>query len=99
MAGDRHVARRLVRLTSGEGGSALLWLAALKKAGFKPTLYVYKSQNKDKYRLDFAGGDAVALATVTPAVGLNPKAEKVADMFREETGRGNVNVDVKLVDV
>ncbi len=57
-------------LVSGEGGAALLWLAALKKAGFKPMLRVMGKY----YYLDIAGGDAVALAAVMPAVGLNPKA-------------------------
>jgi len=69
----------------------LLWLAALKKAGFKPTLRV----EGNRYRLEFTGGDAVALATVTPAVGLNPKADKVVDMFREEAEKGGVKVDIQ----
>ncbi len=99
MAGDGHVRQRHIQLTSGEGGPALLWLAALQKAsdtaGFKPTLRVMGN----RYRLDFAGGDAVALATVMPAVGLNPKAEEAVDMFREETERGNVKIDIKPPDV
>jgi len=93
VAGDGTVARRSVQLTSGEGGAALLWLAALKKAGFVPRLRAAGS----KYYLEFTGGNAVALAAVMPAAGLNPKAEKAVNMFRKETEKGNV--DVKLVDV
>ena len=91
VAGDGYVARRQIHLTSGEGGPALLWLAALKKAGFKPTLRV----EGNYYRLDFAGGDAVVLAAVMPAVGINPKAEEAVDMFREEAEKGGVKVDIQ----
>jgi len=84
VAGDGAVRRGGVRLYSGDGGAALLWLAVLQKAGelagFKPRLYV-----KDKYyHLEVSGQEnAAALAALMPAVGLNPKAEEAVDMFRE----------------
>ncbi len=103
IAGDGHVNRDYVRLTSGEGGATLLWLAALQKAGelaglgklagFKPKLYV-----RDRYYyLDVTSGDATALAAVMPAVGLNPKAEKAIAMFRK--GAESQRVDIELVEV
>jgi len=101
-AGDGSVKRGDIRLVSGEGGAALLWLAALQKvgelAGFKPRLYVEGKY----YRVEVSGGrNAAALAAVMPAVGLNPKAEKAVDMFREwaesrEKKGEAVKVDVKL---
>jgi len=102
VAGDGHVRRGLVRLTSGDGGAALLWLAALQKAGelagFKPRLYV----EGRLYRVEVLGMEnAAALAALMPAIGLNPKAEKAVDMFREwaesrEKKGEAVKVDVKL---
>ena len=83
-------------LTSGDGGAAPLWLAALQKAdelaGFKPRLYVEGKY----YCLEVSGGrNAAALAAVMPAVGLNPKAEKAINMFREWAEEAKA-VDVKL---
>jgi len=96
VAGDGYVARRNIMLTSGEGGPALLWLAVLKKAGFEPKLYVVRSQDKELYRLEITGEDAVVLASLMPAVGTNPKAEDAINMFREE---GERHVKVELMDV
>ena len=96
VAGDGHVRRGLVRLTSGDGGAALLWLAALQRAGelagFKPRLYV----GDRYYRVEVSGMENVAaLAALMPAVGLNPKAEKAVDMFREWAEEAGA-VEVKL---
>jgi len=102
VAGDGHVRRGGIKLTSGDGGAALLWLTVLQKAGelagFKPRLYVEGKY----YRVEVSGMEnAAALAAVMPAVGLNPKAEKAINMFQEwAESRGKkgeaVKVDVKL---
>jgi len=100
VAGDGSVMRGRVRLTSGDGGAALLWLAALQKAGelagFKPRLYVVGRY----YRVEVSGMEnAAALAAVMPAVGLNPKAEKAVDMFREWAEEvGAVEVKLEAVE-
>jgi len=102
VAGDGSVRRGDIRLVSGDGGAALLWLTVLQKAGevagFKPRLYVEGKY----YRVEVSGMEnAAALAALMPAVGLNPKAEKAVDMFqewaesREKKGEA-VKVDVKL---
>jgi len=96
VAGDGSVRRGDIRLVSGDGGAALLWLAALQKAGelagFKPRLYVEGKY----YRVEVTGeGDVAALAAVMPAVGLNPKAEKAINMFREWAEEAKA-VEVKL---
>ena len=96
VAGDGSVMRGVVRLTSGDGGAALLWLTVLQKAGelagFKPRLYV----EGRLYHVGVLGMEnAAAKAAVMPAVGLNPKAEKAVDMFREWAEEAKA-VEVKL---
>jgi PaRep2b protein. len=100
VAGDGSVRRGDIQLVSGDGGAALLWLAALQKAGelagFKPRLYV----GDRYYRVEVTGMEnAAALAALMPAVGLNPKAEKAINMFREWAEEvGAVEVKLEAVE-